>query len=157
MLDLTFFQLVFIIFPEYLLLAYVGLGMIGYKISIVNNLKVAVICTFILGFLRNIFFLYGLHTLIMILSLAVVMKLIINIEFKIAFITSLIGVLILGLGETIIISIGINLLQIKMEIMANGLISYLFSYLGKLPIIIIALGIYQKEWKLIDLGGEESE
>ncbi|PRX31821.1 hypothetical protein BX659_105152 [Orenia metallireducens] len=101
-MEISLIQSILAIFPEFLLIGYVGLGLLSIKIRLNKYLKIAGSCTIFLIIIRNIFNLYGMHVILGVLFLAVLFKVIVKLDWHIAIISSLLGYIVLFLGEVAI-------------------------------------------------------
>ncbi|GAB6099632.1 hypothetical protein JCM16358_15110 [Halanaerocella petrolearia] len=68
-MELSIQKMILATFVESLLLSYVGLGLIGIKISKQKHIKIGILYTISVAIVRNILKLYGLHTLILFIVL----------------------------------------------------------------------------------------
>ncbi|OCL28473.1 hypothetical protein U472_00880 [Orenia metallireducens] len=143
-MELSIIQLVFSTFPEGLLIGYVGLGLVGIKLKVIDYIKISIIDMIFLIVVRNILKLYGLHVILGVLFLSLLFKVIVKIEWELALIASLLAYILLFLGELILATI-LSYWQFEVVsfINCNDLVKFMiFSYLSKLPLLISAVMIY---------------
>ena len=153
-MELDFWQLVIAFFGEAIWFSYGTLGLLGIKLPLGDYVKIALVYTLTLWVLRNQFGLYGIHILIIILVLAVAIKVVGKIEFKVCLVASLLGFIIMALTESIILIICEGYLNLSLEHMLAGELFYIMVIVTKTPLFIICAGIYFNDWRLIDLSGE---
>jgi hypothetical protein len=155
-MELSLIQIILAILPESLLCSYVGLGLLGIKIRLNKHLGIAGSYTIFLIIIRNIFKLYGVHVILGFLFLIVFFKLIVKIDWFIAIISSLLGYIVLFLGEVVIIPLILDWLNLDMMRFFNGnLIKFLvFFYLTKLPLVIAAILVHLYDFRIINMDKE---
>lgn len=143
-MELSPSQILFFALPEGLLVSYVGLGLINIKVPIQKHIKITLICTSSLVILRNILKLYGAHVIILYLVLTLSFKILIRIKWKLAIIASLLGYILLSLGEALFLPLILQYLNTNIqELINNNLISVLPTFcLTKVPLLISSLMIY---------------
>ncbi|PRX31822.1 hypothetical protein BX659_105153 [Orenia metallireducens] len=143
-MELSIIQLVFSVFPEGLLISYVGLGLVGIKLKVIDYIKISIIDMTFLIVVIDILKLYGLHVILGILFWSVVFKVIVKIEWELALIASLLAYILLFLGELILATI-LSYWQFEVISFINGdnLIKFMsYSYLSKVPLLVPAVMIY---------------
>jgi hypothetical protein len=143
-MELSIIQLMLSIFPEVLLISYVGLGLVGIKTRVRNHFKIGMVFLIFLIIVRNILKLYGLHIILGILFWSLLFKVIVKIEWKLALIASLLAYILLLLGELILATI-LSYWQFEVISFINGddLVKFMiFSYLSKVFMLIAAVMIY---------------
>ncbi|OCL28474.1 hypothetical protein U472_00885 [Orenia metallireducens] len=155
-MELSFIQLILAILPESLLISYVGLGLLGIRVKMVDYIKISVIYIFFLVIIRNIFKLYGLHVILGFLFFVVLFKIIVKVDWHISIISSLVGYIISFLGEVLIMPPILDWLKLDLVRIFNGnLIKFLvFFYLAKLPLMIAAILIYLCDFSIISIDRE---
>ncbi|MGM0472457.1 MAG: hypothetical protein ACQEQI_09305, partial [Bacillota bacterium] len=162
-MDLSVGKILFASLPESLLLVYVGLGLWKIETTVQNYILIAVLHTIILVVFRNFFSLYGYHSLILSITLSLLIKFTIQIDWQWALVASLSGFLCLVIGDSLVLPLVVNLLDISVtEIIKGDLVIYcLISYLIQLPLWITAAAIYVWDLNIINVnqitGREEYE
>lgn len=152
-MQLSFVQILFGTFPESLLLVYVGLGVFGGKTNFKNYITICVIYNIILEIAR-IF--YGLHSVILCIVLGVLIKFIVDVDWKSAIMSSLTGFIILFIGESLFLPLAFNYLDVSIkEVHKNLSLYFELFYLSKIPLLTCAFIIHFFEFNLGGLVGDE--
>lgn len=144
--------------PEAFLLTYVGLGLVGIKTSLQNYTKI-VSCYFVgLIVFRGLINLYGMHSLVLCLFLALLFKFFLRINWKLSIIGALFGFVLLFLGEGLVYWGLINWLKVYMPdlVTSNDLLFFFTSFFAmQLPSLIVGGLIYLYDFSLYNPAGDE--
>ncbi|MCK8816651.1 hypothetical protein MWH28_04605 [Natroniella sulfidigena] len=155
-MELSLVRIILIGFPESLLLAYLGLGLVGINTDLSNYLKVGLLHTVGLIIIRGVFDIYGLHTLLLGLLLAMLLKLIVELNLQVAFAAALLGFVVLVLLEAGLYLLVINYFSFTLIEVSESLpLSYSIAYSTQLLLFLIAQASRFFEIDFSDLAGEE--
>jgi hypothetical protein len=138
-------------FPEALLLLYVSVSLLGFKLSIREYIKVGIINISILWVVRDYFDLFGLHIFIGLITMISLIRVLVQDDIKKVIISTFISFIILYIGETSILSLMVNLFELNIEEMNYSLKLYLLmAYASKIPLIITVLAIHRFNIKIFN-------
>lgn len=143
-MQLSIIQFLIYTIPENLLLIYTSLGLINIKITIQKYITITIIYSVCLIIIRNLFNLYGLHILILCLFLTLLFKFYIKINLSIAIVSSLLGFILLLVGESLILPLTFYYFDIDIKEFINSISikNIIVFYLTKFPLLISSLIIY---------------
>ncbi|ADL12129.1 hypothetical protein [Acetohalobium arabaticum] len=152
-MELSISQILFFVLPESLLMNYVGLGLINIKIPIKKHIKISLSCICSLVILRNILKLYGIHIIILYFILTLSFKKFIEITWSSAIIASLLGYILLLLGETLVFPLIFQYFNTNIQELINNklILNWIAFYLTKLPLLITGFMIYFYDFSFFDL------
>ena len=143
-MNISLYQIIFGVFPESLLLMYVGLGLVKVKTSLWNYFKMGFIYAMCFWIIRLVLNVCQIHSLILCLVTSLIFNLFLDLEYNLALLASLLGMIILILGEVLVGSIIIIYFDIDMvSYTSQGGLNFIIGfYLMKLPLLIIGNLIY---------------
>lgn len=149
-MNISIVQLIFAVFPESLLLSYVGLGLIGIRKKFETYLKLGAIYTSAFAVVRLVLNYHRLHSLILCLALIIIFKMCLDLEYSLAIIAALLGMIILILGDVVVGVILVNYFNLNLTeyINSGGILFLIFFYIMKLPLLIVSILIYNFDFKL---------
>ncbi|KXS42355.1 MULTISPECIES: hypothetical protein [unclassified Candidatus Frackibacter] len=152
-MSLSILQVFLGTFPESILMTYVGLGILGIKSTLKNYLKIGICYNIILVLARN---LYGLHSIILCMVLSILIKIIINIDWKLSIMSAIIGFIIMFMGEALVLPVAFQYLNVNIQEVHKSLSLYFgLFYLSKVPLLISALSIYFLEFNIKGMLNDE--
>ena len=143
-MNISLYQIIFAVVPESLLLVCVSLGLVKIKSRPKNYLKMGSIYTICFWLVRTKFNVYRIHSLILCLILSFIFKLFLDLEYNLAVIASLLGMVVLILGDVLVGAILINYSGVEMiNYGSQGELSFfIWFYLMKIPLIVLSGLIY---------------
>lgn len=148
--------LLFFYWVEACMLAYAGLGLLGIRVPLNEIIRIGVshgIAVFMVrGFYSSMGIPFGTHTLILVLILSLLIAKFTHLRWGIALSASLLGMVTLILGESLILPNFHELLNLTVDqIWANPWTHVLAGYVGDILLVIVTVLIALTNFSLVQI------
>lgn len=144
--------------PQTIIILEFGFRLFNIKISTKTIILTSIIMAVVCYFLRAFSIPYVLNTLILIVLLSLCVHLVGRIRFRYCFSSVVLGVMIYGMLESLLLPMMIKICGASFEELINDPCFNLISFIPVLLISMLLLGvIIKKDVVLYDFGSEEDE
>jgi len=141
-MELTISKLLFQAFPETLAIASLALALGGLKLELKSILFVGVLQTITAYLVRLLDLNYGVHTIVLIITLAFFLYIVLKIKLSRSLLAALLSIIILAVAETVLVTLILKIAGAEFtEVTENPTLWILLGWPQIIFVFLLALAI----------------